>query len=117
MIGFASALTLITLISIVLAQEPIRYMPFGDSITDYGCWRPWVGQQLEANGFNVDFVGSREAQATCGSLDYDLNHEGHPGNPAVDIARDNLLVGWLEASPAEIITMHLGTVDIVRSSR
>jgi hypothetical protein len=117
MVKLEFVLVVATSVYAAVAQKQLRYMPFGDSITDYGCWRPWVGEKLKHDGYNVDFVGTRKAQATCDSLDYDRDHEGHPGNPAVDIAKDNLLVDWLKQNPADIITMHLGTVDIVRSSR
>ncbi|CAI4214070.1 unnamed protein product [Parascedosporium putredinis] len=97
-------------------QRTLRYMPFGDSITDYGCWRPWLAEKLKADGHTLDFVGGRRAEAECDGLDYDRDHEGHPGFQAVDIVKDNQLAGWLADNPADIITMHLGTVDIVRSS-
>lgn len=115
MVTLARALMWIAPIPAVLSQDTIRYMPFGDSITDYGCWRPWVGEKLKADGYSVDFVGSRRAEATCDDLDYDRDHEGHPGFQAIDIAKDRLLVEWLKDNPADIISMHLGTVDIVRS--
>lgn len=111
----ARVLAWIAAIPAVLSQDTIRYMPFGDSITDYGCWRPWLGEKLKADGYSVDFVGSRQAEATCDNLDYDRDHEGHPGFQAIDIAKDRLLVEWLKDNPADIISMHLGTVDIVRS--
>lgn len=109
------ALAWIAAIPVVLSEDTIRYMPFGDSITDYGCWRPWLAEKLKAEGYAIDFVGSRRAEATCDNLDYDRDHEGHPGFRAIDIAEDRLLIEWLEDNPADIISMHLGTVDIVRS--
>jgi len=92
-------------------------MPFGDSTTDYGCWRAWLGQKLKEDGYNIDFVGTRKAEATCNNLNYDRDHEGHPGYQAVNIVKDKQLVDWLRQNPADIITMHLGTVDIVLASR
>ncbi|KAF2744835.1 carbohydrate esterase family 3 protein [Sporormia fimetaria CBS 119925] len=92
-------------------------MPFGDSITDYGCWRPWLGQKLQQTGFTVDFVGSQRSGENCVNLDYDRDHEGHPGHQAYNIARDKQLVEWLQLNPADVVTMHLGTVDIVRGNR
>lgn len=115
MLGVFGIAVLTTVLRGVLAQRPLRYMPFGDSITDYGCWRPWLAEKLKNDGYTLDFVGSRQAQATCDDLDYDRDHEGHPGFQAVDIVKDKQLVGWLKDNPADIITMHLGTVDIVRS--
>ncbi|KEZ43272.1 putative cellulose-binding family ii protein [Scedosporium apiospermum] len=115
MLGVFGIAVLTTLLRGALAQQPLRCMPFGDSITDYGCWRPWLAEKLKEDGYTLDFVGSRQAQATCDDLDYDRDHEGHPGFQAVDIVKDKQLVGWLKDNPADIITMHLGTVDIVRS--
>ena len=115
MITAARYLVFIAVIPAVLSLDTIRYMPFGDSITDYGCWRPWLGEKLKSDDYKIDFVGSRRAEATCGNLDYDRDHEGHPGFKALDIAKDRSLVGWLKDNPADIISMHLGTVDIVRS--
>ena len=108
------ALVWLAAIPIALSLDTIRYMPFGDSITDYGCWRAWVGERLKADGNPVEFVGSRRAEAACDGLEYDRDHEGHPGFPAVETARDQLLVDWLKDNPADIISMHFGTVDIVR---
>jgi hypothetical protein len=92
-------------------------VPFGDSITDYGCWRPWIGEKLKQDGLDVDFVGSRKAQAECNNLDYNRDHEGHPGFQAYNMAREKQLIDWLKQSPADIVTMHLGIVDIVLANR
>ena len=96
----------------------LRYMPLGDSITDYGCWRPWLAQKLQEAGHPVpDFVGSRKAEANCNNLNYDRDHEGHPGHQAADIVSKKQLVDWLKQNPADIVTMHLGTCDIVLANR
>ena len=71
MVILTRMLACIGAIRAVLSQDTIRYMPFGDSITDYGCWRPWLGEKLKAEGYPVDFVGSRRAEAACDDLDYD----------------------------------------------
>ena len=98
----------------VLAQTKIRYMPFGDSITEIVCWRRYLYQHLQTAGItNVDFVGSLTTATTgCTGNDFDRNHEGHSGFQAVNIANANQLVGWLQSNPADIVTMHLGTNDI-----
>ncbi|KAK3385461.1 SGNH hydrolase-type esterase domain-containing protein [Podospora didyma] len=95
----------------------LRYMPFGDSITDYGCWRAWIGERFIKDGYDVDFVGSRKSRTTCNNLDWDRDHEGHPGYQAADIVSKNQLVDWLKQNPADIVTMHLGTNDIYQVSR
>lgn len=90
-------------------------MPFGDSITDYGCWRAWVYERLKSEGYDVDFVGSRRSRKNCDNVDYDGDHEGHPGFRVVDTAKGRLLVDWLKQNPADVISMHMGTVDIEKS--
>ncbi|SPO07483.1 related to acetylxylan esterase [Cephalotrichum gorgonifer] len=89
-------------------------MPFGDSITDYGCWRALVWEMFQQSGHDVEFVGSRTSETACGGLVYDRDHEGHPGYAAAGIASQNQLVDWLRQNPADIITMHLGTNDILQ---
>ena len=98
----------------VTAQTKLRYMPFGDSITEITCWRSLLYKQLQsANYTNVDFVGSStQATAECSGNDYDRDSEGHTGYQAVNIVAQNQLVGWLQQNPADLITMHLGTNDI-----
>ncbi|OCL01398.1 carbohydrate esterase family 3 protein [Glonium stellatum] len=92
-------------------------MPFGDSITEIVCWRSLLWQKLQTAGYkNVSFVGSMTTQAPagCGSVNYDRHHEGHSGYLAIDIVSKSQLVGWLKNNPADMITMHLGTNDIVQ---
>ncbi|KAF2834850.1 carbohydrate esterase family 3 protein [Patellaria atrata CBS 101060] len=111
------------LISSVIAQtSKIRYMPFGDSITEIVCWRGLIWQQLQQAGYtNIDFVGSGtngNAQgAGCRIPNYDKDNEGHSGFLAINIANQNQLVGWLQRNPADLITMHLGTNDIVQQNK
>ncbi|KAH8688004.1 SGNH hydrolase-type esterase domain-containing protein [Tricladium varicosporioides] len=107
--------------SAVTAQTTkLRYMPFGDSITEIVCWRGLVWTQLQAAGYkNVDFVGSGTNQnsAGCKTTSYDKDNEGHSGFLAIDIANKKQLVDWLKKNPADLITMHLGTNDIVQQSK
>jgi hypothetical protein len=95
----------------------IRWMPLGDSITDYGCWRAWVWQRFQQEGYDVDIVGSQKAGEDCNGLDFDRDQEGHPGFQAANIAAERLLVNWLEQNPPDVVTMHLGTVDVLRGMR
>jgi hypothetical protein len=111
------SLGIIASLMVPWVQGRVRYMPFGDSITDYGCWRPWIEEKLKQEGLDVDFVGTRKAQAVCNNLPYDRDHEGHPGFHAHSIAKENQLVDWLRQNPADILTMHLSTVDIVLANR
>ncbi|KAK3361313.1 SGNH hydrolase-type esterase domain-containing protein [Lasiosphaeria ovina] len=113
MIGIIAALVL----PLLVQGAKLRYMPFGDSITDYGCWRAWIGQRFLQDGYDVDFVGSRHSKTNCSNLDWDRDHEGHPGYQAANIVAQNQLVDWLKQNPADIVTMHLGTNDIYQVSR
>lgn len=74
---------------------------------------------MQTDGYtNVDFVGSGTNQnpAGCPTATYDKDNEGHSGFLAQDIANKKQLVGWLQTNPADVITMHLGTNDIVQKS-
>lgn len=89
----------------------IHIMPLGDSITGSpGCWRSMLWNDLQDNDIDVDFVGSATPQG-CES-DYDMDHEGHGGILAVDLAKSGDLVGWLDSSNPDVVLMHLGTNDV-----
>ena len=99
-------------------RPTIRIMPCGDSITydnHSGDTRPdslrtgyrqplWL--MLEAGGYDVDFVGSVVAGQGA-EPDFDPDNEGHPGWRDDQIA-DNIY-GWLVATPADIVLLHIGT--------
>lgn len=120
MLTFKSLPLITLLLSSAYAQtKKIRYMPFGDSITEIVCWRGLVWTKLQTDNYtNVDFVGSGTNQnpAGCPTATYDKDNEGHSGFLAIDIANKKQLVGWLQKNPADVITMHLGTNDIVQKS-
>ncbi|KAI9703943.1 MAG: hypothetical protein M1820_005725 [Bogoriella megaspora] len=117
MVSFKHFVPVAAIAGIAAAQNAtVRYMPFGDSITEIICWRGLLYQQLQAAGLtNVNFVGSNNDQnpAGCSVSSYDENNEGHSGFQAVNIANQNQLVGWLQQNPADVISMHLGTNDVV----
>ena len=120
----AAALLLLTPLGTGSSQAasvpvPVRWMPLGDSITDYGCWRARVWARLRSEaGYDVDLVGGETAGETCaGFADFDRNHEGHPGITAVEMATKKQLVGWLAKNPADVVTVHLGTNDLLRGVR
>jgi len=113
-----AALTAVLAAVSVQARASLKYMPFGDSITEMGCWRAQLWDKLQKEGFkDVDFVGNSKSATACSGLAYDKDHEGHSGFLAIDIASKKQLVGWLQKAPADIITMHLGTNDIGRSAK
>ncbi|RYN19973.1 hypothetical protein AA0112_g10915 [Alternaria arborescens] len=137
-------LSAVALLAIASAQStnnttPIRYMPFGDSITEIVCWRSKLWQRLRTTEWaNVNFVGSGKTENNCRDTTYDRDNEGHSGHYAhirnalekqtdsvnrtlgflaIDIANKNQLDGWLKTNPADVITMHLGTNDIVQQNK
>jgi lysophospholipase L1-like esterase len=117
----AFALAFSAIISTTSAQSAnatIRYMPFGDSITEIVCWRAKLWEKFQATEWaTVNFVGSGKTENNCKDTKYDRDNEGHSGFLAIDIANKNQLDGWLKTNPADVITMHLGTNDIVQQNK
>ncbi|KAI1811961.1 carbohydrate esterase family 3 protein [Poronia punctata] len=114
----AKLFSLAALAGAAAAQETLRFMPFGDSITEIICWRALLWEKLQSTEFaSVDWVGSGQVDNNCGDGNYDRDHEGHSGFLAVDIANNNQLAGWLQQNPADVITMHLGTNDIMQQNK
>ena len=91
-------------------------MPLGDSITqgdaDHDTYRRPLWKSLEADGFNVDFVGSLRAhhRGPPPRDDFDRDHEGHWGW-RVDEILDRIR-GWAEAAEPDVILIHLGSNDV-----
>lgn len=91
-------------------------MPLGDSITEITCWRAYVWDQISEVGLagEVDFVGSVSNNIPgCEpqTPGFDVDHEGHSGWQAVDIA-NNHLQGWLQQSAPDVVQFMLGTNDV-----
>ncbi|KAK4448897.1 Lysophospholipase/Carboxylesterase [Podospora aff. communis PSN243] len=102
----------------VAQNTTLRYMPFGDSITEIICWRSKLWNKLQTTEWaSVDFVGSGRGENNCRDTRYDRDNEGHSGFLAINIANQRQLVGWLQRNPADVITMHLGTNDIVQQNK
>jgi lysophospholipase L1-like esterase len=107
-------------------------MSLGDSITDGVLsggtppapervgYRRRLLNDLSANGFHVDFVGSRSGGQAANPPIRDPHHEGHPGFTAADIAGvdgDPDLANvytWLTMNPADVVLLHIGTNQINR---
>ncbi len=118
MIRLSTLLLLSTLALVVIltssaqADDPVRIMCLGDSITQgdgsihNAGYRLDLRLSLSSAGYAVDFVGSLQD----GPPDFDNDHEGHGGWKADDI-RDNVY-GWLVNNPADIVLLHVGTNDI-----
>lgn len=91
----------------------VRIMPLGDSITDDdqtgttgNGYRKPLWDDLYANQFWVDFVGSRQSATS----DFDNEHEGHPAWSDDQIA-DNVQ-DFLDDNPADVVLLHIGTNDL-----
>ncbi|KAK9389406.1 SGNH hydrolase-type esterase domain-containing protein [Lipomyces mesembrius] len=111
-------IVLIGLIVPAIAQIPVKIMPLGDSITEWGCWRAYLWNKLQQGGIrNIDFVGSVTSTTICNVSDWDRNNEGHAGYLAINIANNNDLVGWLSSAKPDIVLMHLGTNDIANNKQ
>ncbi|KAM7185907.1 SGNH hydrolase-type esterase domain containing protein [Naviculisporaceae sp. PSN 640] len=121
MVAPTTILSLFGLAAAVSAQANstrLRYMPFGDSITEIICWRSKLWNKLQSTEWaTVDFVGSGRGENNCRDTKYDRDNEGHSGFLAINIANQRQLVGWLQRNPADVITMHLGTNDIVQQNK
>lgn len=90
-------------------------MPLGDSITEWTCWRAYVWDQFAEVGLidQIDSVGSMNnnfGSCTPQTPGFDVDHEGHAGWQAVDIANDHLQ-GWLQQSTPDVVQFMLGTND------
>jgi hypothetical protein len=123
----AAAFMIVLLFTAIASAETIRIMPLGDSITVgkfsgvvpddpayYVSYRKVLKDLLAAAGHEINFVGSQVAgDAVFG----DAQHEGHGGWFADDAANPDLSIlpnvfGFLQARPAEIVLLHIGTNDI-----
>jgi lysophospholipase L1-like esterase len=98
------------------ADDSVRIMPLGDSITagvgsaNYNGYRKPLYVNLINDGYNIDFVGSQ----TNGDF-ADRDHEGHEGWHAEGGIDGGILpnvYNWLTANPADIVLLHIGTNDI-----
>lgn len=116
--GLIAALLAVTgLTSIAaVAENSVRIMPLGDSITQGNAsqrgYRPLLWRRLDEAGFNVDFVGSlnRSIGQAGPPTDFDGDHEGHWGWRADQIlARIN---GWAADARPDVVLLHIGTNDI-----
>ncbi len=100
----------------------VTVLPLGDSITrgDYdaaspnGTWRYYLGQQLAAGGYDVDFVGSTRFP-TYTRFSFDQDHDGHGGYSTGTLLSYNQaepLRAWLTAyNPPDVVLLMIGTND------
>jgi acyl-CoA thioesterase I len=87
----------------------IKIQPLGDSITENAptkSYRYYLWFLLKNNGYNVDFVGSKQTQKFP---DFDPDHDGRSGWRADQIAAS--LNGWLKSYAPNIVLLHIGHND------
>jgi len=110
---FAFATFMLT--GICKAQNPIRIMPLGDSIT-YGSpvnggYRLPLYNTLTNAGYNVDYVGTQKGNS-AGMADQD--HEGHGGWVITSPTKGlyDFVYSWFEQiEDPHVILLHIGTND------
>ncbi len=100
-----------------VANESVKIMPLGDSITmgagstDFDGYRKPLYWALTDAGYNFDFVGGQ----TDGVFP-DPDHEGHSGWHADKTGTIDDILGrvyeWLTDHPPDIVLLHIGTNDI-----
>lgn len=102
-------------------DQPVRVMPVGDSITRgsssgtpveagyYISYRRDLYRSLAAQGFRINFVGSRKDDGGY-YPDFDRDHEGWSGKRGEEIAAN--IYNWLAVNPADILLLHIGTNDM-----
>ena len=97
-----------------------KVMPLGDSLTAFpDSYRGPLFRQLQALGYQVDFVGSQYWDPTGGGdpnseghggytigPDEKIDSEGKPGNIAQNID------GWIKAARPDVILLTIGTNDL-----
>lgn len=95
-----------------------RVMPLGDSFTrgwseelaglaesaQGGGYRRPLWEALSAEGYAVDFVGTRQDGDAPGG--FDVDHEGLGGATVTQMATD--VSAWLDANPPDIILLQIG---------
>lgn len=100
------------------APVAVRIMPLGDSITqanrDRNSYRRPLWKSLEAEGFDVDFVGSLRDNhlGPPPNPDFDLDHEGHWGWTADEVLAE--IPTWAAAHLPDVVLLQLGTNDVLR---
>jgi len=97
----------------VVAAEPLRILPLGDSLTwglgssDASGYRAALRRALVAAGLDVDFAGSRRNGSGP-----DTEHEGHPGWRIDQV--NGHAAQWVPAADPDVVLLDLGTNDYVQ---
>ncbi|MEN6343333.1 MAG: GDSL-type esterase/lipase family protein [Methanospirillum sp.] len=115
-------LLLILALAILPAAAKVSVLPLGDSITrgDYdagsaaGSWRYYLGEQLSAGGYDVDFVGSTTFP-TYTRFSFDQDHDGHGGYTTgmfLSYGQTEPLKAWMASyGGPNVVLLMIGTND------
>ena len=110
-------------VSLQLYASAVKIMPFGDSITydnSYAdlenprptsmrsAYRNYLWYKLQDAGYNVDFVGSRQAGSSV-TPSFDVDNDGYPGLASYELA--NKAYSLISKSKPDIILLHAGSND------
>jgi len=114
-----SVICLLTSLPALVNADPIKILPFGDSITQgglgYPSYRRALWLKLQEAGYSVDFVGGQNEFASEVSIelqDFDLDHEGRWAWEAGELSAN--IATWLLNYDVDIALIHAGTNDIDR---
>ncbi len=108
-----------TTVAATAETPPVRIMPLGDSITqgdsDHDTYRRPLWKSLVADGYDVDFVGSLNAnhRGAPPHSDFDRDHEGHWGWRVDEILE--WIPGWTEAAEPDVVLIHVGSNDVFQN--
>jgi hypothetical protein len=81
-------------------------------------YRKSLYDSLTGSGYTFDFVGTQQNGSTASPPLDEVDHEGHGGWTAFDIAWGRAMdgtdgvFGWLEQNPADFVLLHAGTNDL-----
>jgi len=110
-------------VSLQLYASAIKIMPFGDSITydnTYAdlenprptsmrsAYRNYLWYKLQDAGYDVDFVGSRQAGSSV-TPSFDVDNDGYPGLASYELA--DKAYSLISKSKPDIILLHAGSND------
>ena len=121
---FHAALILSVSVFLLAAATPraeanvVKIMPIGDSITSgsngHGTYRYWLWKDLQAAGYQVDFVGTLYGvyNGQPPFPDFDQDHEGHSGWRADEAAAN--IAPLAQQEMPDIVLIHLGHNDIAQ---
>jgi lysophospholipase L1-like esterase len=116
---------------VLAATGTVKIMPLGDSITKgsvttteeakHPTYRYWLWNDLRKNGYDVDFVGSRNLP-NFPNVSFDQDNEGHGGYSSDEILHGvpddrwepGYLAEWIQGYDFDMVLLLIGTNDVLR---